>query len=592
MGIDGNRFVTKPVRFETEYNMTKKVTVAVYLIFLSLTGWAQIDYPKQYQNAKDLFRQGKYNLAMETFKPLIAYDQKNQYSAYASFYYALSAYKQGYNAVAKDMLLQIKKVHSKWDKMDEVNLWLGKIYLHDQDYFQGIKIFNSIQDKKAQQNIAEIKAGYLSAVTDPETLKMMQEEFPKDEVVARYLAQALAKDLSDEEDKQALESLIDRFKFERADFIPEAPKTFYKDRYAVAVMLPFMLDELDSSPGKKRNQVVLDFYEGIKLAIDSLNRQGPKIQLRAYDTEIGLNDLRRILQTDELKNTDLIIGPLYPNENQLVQEFSVANQVNVVNPFSNNSDLIGANPYAYLFQPSSEMLGKKAAEYIAARARKNVCMVFSGPTKKDSVLAANFTLKAVESGLKIVANKRITKEGAAEIMTILATPTEYDEFKYASQFTLKKDSIGSIYVATDDPLIYTKVISSVETRADSIMVVGSENWIDDTAVAFEKYQTLGVSFAAPNFVSVNNPRRKKFLSGYLQAYGKVPSNVAMLGYEMMLFFGNQLKTNGVYFQDGLNNAEFLPGHLFQGFKFQYSRDNQLVPFVKFRDGILTLVETR
>ena len=572
--------------------MTKKILAFIFLVFLSLVGWAQVDYPKQYQNAKDFFRQGKYNLAMESFKPLIAYDQKNQYSPYASFYYALSAYKQGYLAVAKDMLVQIKSVHSKWDKLDEVNFWLAKIYLENHDYFQGLKILNAIQDKKISTQAQAVKAQYLASITDVETLKMMLEEFPKDEVVAKSLARVLSKNFSDSEDKQLMESLIEKFKLERADFIPEAPATFHKDRYAVSVLLPFMLETLDASPGKKRNQIVLDFYEGIKLATDSLNIKGPKITLRAYDTDKGLDNLKHLLQTDELKNADLVIGPLFPEENKVVQEFSKSNQVNVVNPFSNNSDLIADNPYAFLFQPASETIGRKTAEYVAGHSRKKLCMVIYGPGKKDSVVAANFTEKANALGMQIVANERVHKEDAARIMKILATPTEYDEFKYPSQFTLKKDSIASIFVATDDPLIYTKVISSIETRGDSILVVGSENWIDDTAVAFEKYQTLGVVFCAPNFVSPENPGRQAFVSKYLKTYGRVPSNLSQLGYEMMLFFGNQLKVNGVYFQDELNHSDFLPGYLSQGYKYQYSRDNQVVPFVKFKKGVLTLVEKR
>lgn len=570
----------------------KKIIAFIFLVFFNLVAWAQVDYPEQYHNAKELFRQGKYNLAMETFKPLIAYDQKNQYSPYASYYYALAAYRQGYLAVAKDMFLQIKSVHSKWDKLDEVNLWLAKIYLEDGDYFQGIKTLNAIQNKNILADGQAVKAQYLGQITDAEILKMMREEFPKDEVVAKSLARVLSKNLTDEEDKQLLESLIDQYKFDRADFIPEAPKTFHKDRYAVSVLFPFMLETLDAKPGKKRNQIVLDFYEGIKLAVDSLNKKGPEIRLRAYDTDEGLDNLKRLLQTEELKNSDLVIGPLFPEENKIVQEFSLNNQVNVINPFFNNTDLIGTNPYAYLFQPSSETIGKKSAEYLAGRAKKNICMVFYGSSKKDSVLAANFTEKANGLGLQIVASRRIFKKDEASIISILQTATEYDEFKYPSQFTLKKDSIGSIFVGTDDPLIYTKVISAVETRGDSILVIGSENWIDDTAVAFEKYQNLGVVFSAPNYVSNQNPGRTSFIRKYVNRYGRVPSNLSLLGYEMMLVFGNQLKTNGVYFQDGLNKTALVPGHLFQGFRYQFSRDNQLVPFVKFKGGELTLIERR
>ena len=109
--------------------MVRKFVLAFsLLVFLAKSIYAQVDYNKQYFNAKALFRDGKYNLAMESFKPLIPYDPKNNYSAYASFYYALAAYNQNYKAVAKNTLNQLKTTHPKWDKMDEANFWIGKIH--------------------------------------------------------------------------------------------------------------------------------------------------------------------------------------------------------------------------------------------------------------------------------------------------------------------------------------------------------------------------------------------------------------------------------------------------------------------------------
>jgi len=127
--------------------MMRRISLSVVLVCVALVGWGQVDYQAQYKNGKDLFREGKYNLAMEAFKPLIPYDDENPYSAYASFYYALSAYRQNYPAAAKDMLLQIKKVHPKWEKMDEVNLWLAIVYRETDDYFQGVRALNEVNEQ-------------------------------------------------------------------------------------------------------------------------------------------------------------------------------------------------------------------------------------------------------------------------------------------------------------------------------------------------------------------------------------------------------------------------------------------------------------
>jgi len=568
-----------------------KLLVAFISVFFSLTLSAQNDVHSQYANAKEHFRQGKYNLAMEGFKALIPYDQRNPYSEYAAFYYSLSAYKQNYKAVAKDMLNQIKALYPTWDKMEEVNFWLARIHLDNGDYFQGLKMFAAMQDKKFEKDIIAAKAP-ITNIRDTETLRMLLDEYPNDVVVGKTLATLLSKNVTGPEDQQQLESLIERFGLTRSDFIPEAPRTFYKDRYAVAVMLPFMVASLDPSTSKKRNQIVLDFYEGLKLAADTLRTHGVDISVRAYDTERNLEKIKRLLATEELINADLIVGPLYTDENKLIQDFSIEKKINVVHPFSTNSDVIGENPHAFLFQPSSETLGRKSAEHLAARVTRKNCMVFYGPNKKDSVLAANFVLVATEKGLNVVLSQKVNSREGGKILEVLATPTEYDEFKYPSQFTVKKDSIGGVYVASDDALIYAKVITAVETRADSIRVVGSENWLEDTAIDSEKYQTLEIALTAPNFAQTNTAAYRLFFQRFIRRYGRSPSTSGRMGYEFLLFFGNQLKKNGVFFQDGMSKGDVWPGYIFQGFDYRYSRDNALVPFITVSDGQLTLIEKR
>ncbi len=571
--------------------MRKTIVVCCLLSFIHVFTFAQIDYNKQYFNAKALFREGKYNLAMESFKPLIPYASKNTFSEYASFYYALAAYNQGFKAVAKNTLTQLKMLHPKWDKMDEVNFWLGKIHFDEKDYFQGLKVFNTIQDKKIQENVNAVKLVTLSTIADVETLKMMHEEYPKDEALARPLALLLAKDATNPEDKALLENLVSKFNFKRTDFIPEAPTSYFKDVYSISVLLPFMVNTLDPSPAPKRNQSVLDLYEGMKQAVDTLGKQGIKLSLRAYDTEWKVEKIKTILKTDELKNTDLVVGPFFQDECKPIQDFSLANGINTFNPVHNSIELIGANPYAFLYQPSLETLGKKSGEFLASYTRKKNCMVFYGTSKRDSVIAANFIQTAHKNGLKIVASHRVPKENTKMIFETLTTATEFDEFKYPKQFTLPKDSLGSIFVASEDALVYAKIVSSIETRRDQIIVLGSEKWIDQTVIDLEKFQVLPIVLTAPNFINSDRPASISFEKKFMKTHGRVPSNYVSLGYELMLLAGNLLKKNGVYFQEALAKGP-IPGYLTEGVSYQQGRSNELVPFIKVSDGKMVVVEKR
>lgn len=569
--------------------MIRKLVLAFSGLLFVFASFAQVDYNRQFFNAKQLFREGKYNLAMETFKPLIPYDQNNSFSEYASFYYALSAYHQGYKSVAKEQFNQLKKLHPKWDKIDEVNYWLARIHLENGDYFQGLKLLSSL-DKKIQQDAEGIKQRALVKVTDPETLRMMYEEYPGDPIIAEQLALILTKDLSDPPSKALLEKVISQHKLQRSTYIPEAPRSFKKDRYSVSVIMPFMANTLEPTPSKKRNQIVLDLYEGMKLAVDTLAAMGTNISLRAYDSERDNKKIQQLLNTDELKNTDLIVGPFFQEESKPILDFATQNRINVINPFFNNSDLLAGNPYSFLFQPSTETIGKESGEFLARYATRKNCLVFSGTTRRDSLLAKTFMESARANGLRIIGYKAVSKENVKTILATLATPTEFDEFKYPKQFTLKKDSIGSVFVASDDPLIYAKVVSGVETRGDRAVVLGSEAWLDQTVVAFEKYQTLPIVLAAPNFIAAGDPELEAFTKKYIRTHGKVPSSHAKLGYELMLFAGRQLGENGVYFQEALDKKPFVPGFLYQGFNFQSSRNNQFVPFIQYSDDRMRVIE--
>ena len=232
----------------------------------------------------------------------------------------------------------------------------------------------------------------------------------------------------------------------------------------------------------------------------------------------------------------------------------------------------------------------KSGEFLATHSAKKTCLVFYGPTKKDSILAENFVQSATAKGMKIVASKKIPKDGVKDILSILATPTEYDEFRYPKEFTLKKDSLGSIFVASDDPLLYVKVVSGVETRGDKILVLGQENWLDNSTLDFEKYQTLPIALAAPNFIAKEDPEHRAFIRKFIRVHGRVPSVHAKMGYELMLFAGNQLRENGVYFQEGLNRKGYFPGYLYQGYNFQYSRSNQFVPFIRYEDDRMKVIQ--
>jgi hypothetical protein len=179
------------------------------------------------------------------------------------------------------MFTQIKQLYPSWEEIDEANLWLAKINFDSKEYFQGINLLAGIKDNKLLKAVNTIKENGLASLNDVEALKRLHIEHPKDRIIGERLAVVLSKEIDSPDDKELLNKLVTAFKLKRSDFIEETPATIYKDVYSVSVMFPFLVNTLDPTPARKRNQFVLDLYEGMKLAIDSLGKQGIIINLRA-----------------------------------------------------------------------------------------------------------------------------------------------------------------------------------------------------------------------------------------------------------------------------------------------------------------------
>ncbi|MEQ9230138.1 MAG: hypothetical protein RIF46_05600 [Cyclobacteriaceae bacterium] len=239
---------------------------------------------------------------------------------------------------------------------------------------------------------------------------------------------------------------------------------------------------------------------------------------------------------------------------------------------------------------SNETIGVKSAEWIAQNIPNRNCMVFFGETPKDTITAKSFLARAQELELNIVYAEKVSVETSADIFNKLATPVEYDEFKNPIEFELKIDSIGSVFVASDDPLIYTKVISAVDTRGDSIIILGNETWLNNAAANFETYERLHLTMTAPTFTRYSDANYKAFRKEFVRTHGVLPTEFSKIGYEFMWFVGHSLKDHGVYFQEGLSEQPPRPGFLFKGFDFRSSRSNKYLPFIQFKGGEVVFLD--
>ncbi|CAN5445426.1 hypothetical protein BH23BAC1_BH23BAC1_06390 [soil metagenome] len=563
-----------------------------YLILLIFTGNILLANPveaqnsganqKTYRNAKNLFNAEKYELAMQAFSPITRPGSNNPFVEYASFFYALSAFHADQKDIAKNMLLQISQKYPNWEDVGEARLWLAKIYFEEGEYTQAFEALKTIRKKELQEDAQLMKKVYLHEIEDLNKLKEIQENNPADKDVALALAEKIRVQPLVDQDQKLMQSLVEQFKLDPEKFQPQKiGETLFKEIYNIGVFLPFFTVEI--SKGRNvSNQFVVDLYVGIQLGYKRLLQEGISVNLFAYDTRRDSATTARLLNLDEMKSMDLIIGPLYPVPSRLVSEFSQRNRINMINPISNNSQVIGNNPFSFLFRPSYETQGRKAAEFAAKEfANKNSIIIY-GATQRDSILAHTYKNVAEKEGLNIVKLVKVGPSDSKKVIDLISGSEE-------NAFNIPFNSIGHIYVSSLDEIIIANVLNSLDSRTDEIAIVGHEEWLDYRFLSYEQLERFNVCFIAPNYVDFTKPAAEIFRQKFIDEAKTLPSQSAYAGYETILFAGRMLKKYGTYFQKETEKEGFQSGVLFQGHNFANSNDNQYVPIIRIMKSDLVMV---
>ncbi len=354
-----------------------------------------------------------------------------------------------------------------------------------------------------------------------------------------------------------------------------------------------MVDDLNANSRKPPNQFVLDFYQGLRMAFDTLNSKDKTFELYAYDTRRDSITTQEILKQTELNGMDLIIGPLYPQPARLVSQFALDNKINMVNPLSNSVEFTGNNPYVFLFNPSVATIGEVSAQYALDNFSRKPGIVFYGDSKNDRVMAESYADAYTQGGGKLIMVRQVEKENSREILDILLNKGV--ELKNVTEeggrpLSIPRDSLSHIFVASENSLIFSKVVSAVETRGDDVKIIGSAGWLDMPVVKYEVFERLKTHFYAPSYYPFDTKEYRNFRQKYLEKHREPPTNFAAKGYELGLFFGKSLKEYGKYPQVSWGREKNQTGYLTPEYQFSNYQDNQMVPFLQFaEEGGLELV---
>ena len=356
------------------------------------------------------------------------------------------------------------------------------------------------------------------------------------------------------------------------------------EQIKTAIILPLMLNDSVSSEQMK----MVEFYEGALLALDSLKKQGVSVDLHVYDSGNKWTSIQSILDKPEMKEMNLIIGPVYDTHIAEAAVFAENNGIRMVVPFARQVDAVFTNPYVYQVNtPQSYFYSEVYDHFFMQFPQPNV-VFFESPEEKDDDLISGFKRELSYRNVPYTVLLADTATNKDTILTHLDTQRQ-------NILMMTSDKSGCLNNMV--PVFQLLVRDTASIKFD-INLFGYPQYQVYTNNHLASFYEIGTYFYSSFYTNNLLPEAKAFHQKYRRTYSKEIVNrypkYAILGFDVTYYFLRAMHLYGTDMDNRLNEMQYTP--LQTGFKFERVNNwggfiNRKVFFVHFsRDFNLQTID--
>ncbi len=342
-----------------------------------------------------------------------------------------------------------------------------------------------------------------------------------------------------------------------------------------AVMLPF---HADGNGNRDEQTRMVEYYEGFLMAVDSLKERGVNIDLYTYDTKGNAATVRNLLVKSEMKQMDIIFGPVQAESIKLVATFAKENNIRMVIPFTTKGEEVFTNPSVYQINTPQSYLYSEVYEHFT-RKFTNANVIFL--TDLDERTDKNDFIR----GLKDELQAKGTSFTDMSCRDSVATLALKDLFVADKENILIPTSGSNLALVKALPqLIVTKRLCPEQ----SVSLFGYPEWQTYTHDHLESFYELDTYFYSSFYTNNLFPEAVQFSAAYRKWFSKSMLNsypkYGMLGFDTAYFFLKGLSQYGSNLEEKLDKMSVTP--IQTGFKFERVNNwggfiNRKVFFVRF-----------
>ncbi|GAB2685092.1 hypothetical protein GCM10027037_03160 [Mucilaginibacter koreensis] len=328
---------------------------------------------------------------------------------------------------------------------------------------------------------------------------------------------------------------------------------------SIALLLPFELDHLNSARGLSKAQqrmanLSIDYYQGFKLALDSITADGHNYTLRAFDSKDEPLQARALAINPAIRNSNLIVGPVFPEVLKAFTTLPAMQNKPIVSPLAPTSPAIYHNKGLITVAPPLDYHAQTTAKYLSRNlGAKQVIILRSGYTNDNKYIIP--FKRMIDS----IGRKRIKVIDFGVVRGNLS----------ALLPKLSRTAENYFVVPSTNQAFLMVTLHSLDTLTQHYPVVlfGHPNWIKYSFLKAERLQRLKTHITSAERIDYRSTGAITFIHNYRNTYHHDPTEYAFKGFDEGLYFGRVLADDDNNLSQ-LNKQEFTGLHNSFSFEFK------------------------
>jgi hypothetical protein len=333
------------------------------------------------------------------------------------------------------------------------------------------------------------------------------------------------------------------------------PKSELKQHYRIDLLASLYLNELikDNKPafkGRMPEKAVsaLDFYEGLKLAADTLSHLGYHIDLFVHDVTDSTKTPEKLIATHVLDSSDLIIGAVPSKYIAPIAKFAKAHNVNFASVLLPYDAGMKDNPWFIIMQPTLQT----HCEWLGGYLERERGVGRAGSGKAPVLLYRN----TVPSDMNNIALMNIDTNAVRRFrLNKLNDPSQIKKL-------FDSTAVNTLIM----PILDEKFCENMLQKLGDwfprykFEVYGMPSWKSiSTLRKADAWPNIAVYFTAPFYFDATTASGQAVVNAYKRSTGNErPSEMVYRGYESLYWFAYLLGKYGTIFNEKLSDNGFAP----------------------------------